>query len=238
MSNTDNIYIVMPAYNEEENIENVVKDWIKIVDSIGNGSKLVVVNDGSKDNTLELLNNLKLKNLIVLNKANSGHGPSLIYGYDFAISKNPTYIFQTDSDGQTLSSEFWSFWENRNKYDVIIGYRKNRKDGFSRKIVTKTLKLVLKLIFREDIVDANTPFRLMKTEILKEKITKVPEDFFLSNVLLSVLFEKDKKIKINYELITFRPRQGGINSINLKRIIKIGFKALKEFNEINKKYFN
>lgn len=235
MLDKDNIYIIMPAYNEEENIKNVVYDWIKVVDFIGNDSKLVVINDGSKDKTLEILNSLSLNNLIILNKENSGHGPSLIYGYKFAISKNPTYVFQTDSDGQTLPSEFWDFWNNRNSYDVIIGYRKYREDGFSRKIVTKTLKLVLKVVFNENIIDANTPFRLMKTEILKEKLNLMPEDFFLSNVLLSVLFKKDKKIRLHYELITFRPRQGGVNSINLVKITKIGFKALKEFYEIKKK---
>lgn len=231
----DNVYIVIPAYNEEANIEEVVLDWIKIVDLVGNDSKLVVINDGSKDKTSEILHNLDLENLIVLDKQNSGHGPTLIYGYKYAIEHNAGYVFQTDSDGQTLPSEFWDFWNNRNSYNVIIGYRKFREDGFSRKIVTKTLKLVLKLIFKEDITDANTPFRLMETSILKKKLEMIPDDFFLSNVLLSVLFVKDEKIKVHFDLITFRPRQGGVNSINLKRIFKIGLKSLKEFSEMKKK---
>lgn len=230
----DNVYIVMPAYNEEANIESVVKDWIEIVDMIGHGSKLVVVNDGSKDKTSEILHSLNLENLVILDKANSGHGPSLIYGYKYALEKNPSYIFQTDSDGQTFPFQFWKFWNEREKYEVIIGHRKGREDGFSRVIVTKTLKLVLKLIFKETVVDANTPFRLMKSSVLKEKLELIPDDFFLSNVLLAILFVKDKNINVKFDLIGFKPRQGGVNSINLKRIFKIGLKSLNEFSEIKK----
>lgn len=230
----DNVYIIMPAYNEEANIKEVVENWIEVVDTIGNGSKLVVLNDGSKDNTLNILNSLHLDNLIVLDKKNSGHGPTLLLGYYYACSKNPTYIFQTDSDGQTLTCDFWKFWEQKKYYDVIIGYRKYRKDGFSRIIVTKTLKAVLKIVFSENITDANTPFRLMNTFVLKKALKKVPENFFLANVLLSVIFVKDKTIQTHFELIEFKARQGGKNSINLPRIFKIGIKSLKEFFEVKK----
>lgn len=238
--NKDNIYIIIPAYNEAENIVQVVNEWLGVVNNIGNESKLVIINDGSKDNTLELLINLKetseiYKNLIILDKNNSGHGPTVLFGYKYAIKNKPSYIFQTDSDGQTCSSEFYSFWKNRHNSDVIIGNRKSREDGFSRIIVTKTLKLVLFLVFHEKITDANTPFRLMNTETLKKVINLIPEDFFLSNVLLSVLFVKAEDIKVEFKEITFKPRQGGVNSINLKRIIKIGIKAIKDFSIIKKR---
>ena len=54
-SNKENLYIVIPAYNEEENIENVVREWHEIVEKIGQNSKLVVIDDGSKDNTYKKL---------------------------------------------------------------------------------------------------------------------------------------------------------------------------------------
>ena len=54
----DSLYIVMPAYNEEANIESVVKEWHEVVEKIGPESKLVVVNDGSKDNTYGKLSSL------------------------------------------------------------------------------------------------------------------------------------------------------------------------------------
>lgn len=231
----DNLYITIPAYNEGDNIERVVKEWHNVVMNISEDSKLVITNDGSKDNTLEILYNLKNKypQLVVLNKKNGGHGDTVLYGYNYALENNASYIFQTDSDGQTRPDEFPLFWKDRKRYDVIIGHRNTREDGFSRVFVTKTLKLVLKLIFKENVTDANTPFRLMNRNMLLKHIKKVPEHFNLSNVILTVSFIKNKE-KVKFYPITFRPRQGGVNSINLVSITKIGIQAVKDFRIIRK----
>lgn len=235
MEKNDNLYIVMPAYNEEENIEQVVKEWHAVVEQIGNGSKLVIVNDGSKDKTFEKLCELKneYKHLEPVNKPNSGHGATVLYAYQYALDKGADYIFQTDSDGQTLASEFIDFWEDRDKYAAIIGHRNHRQDGISRIFVTKTLKVVLWCIFGLKITDANTPYRLIKHDILEKYIKKIPKDFNLSNVMLTVLLV-DAKENIDFRPITFRPRQGGVNSINFKRIVGIGKQAVKDFAKIKK----
>lgn len=166
-----------------------------------------------------------------MTKENGGHGATVLFGYNYAIEAGADFVFQTDSDGQTLPEEFWQFWNLRNEYDMVIGHRNNRQDGFSRIVVTKTLKAVIKLCFGVSVTDANTPFRLMKTKKLKENL--VPENFNLSNVIISVIYAK-KELPVKYIPITFRPRQGGVNSINLKKITKIGIQAIKDFNEINK----
>ena len=232
----DKLYIIIPAYNEEENIEAVVNDWYPVIASHdgGGASRLVVINDGSKDSTYEKLTELAKTRpfMEALTKPNGGHGATLLYGYQYAINRGSDYIFQTDSDGQTLPAEFEAFWELRDEYDMVIGSRAGRQDGFARIIVTKTLKAVIKLCFKVTVTDANTPFRLMKTMTLKEYIGLIPKDYFLSNVLISVIYKK-KNLKVKYLPITFRPRQGGVNSINMKRIFHIGRKALSEFRKIN-----
>ncbi len=231
----DKLYIVIPAYNEEENIEGVAREWHEVVAGIGPDSKLVIIDDGSKDGTYAKLCKLQeeLPQLEPVTKPNGGHGATVLYGYHYALEHGADYIFQTDSDGQTLASEFAPFWEARKDYDVQIGHRNHRKDGFSRVVVTKTLKLVLRLIFGLKITDANTPFRLMTRGILEKYIPSVPENFNLSNVMLTVLFV-DGKENIRFMPITFRPRQGGVNSINLKKITKIGIQAVKDFRRIKK----
>ncbi|MCR5235171.1 MAG: glycosyltransferase family 2 protein [Lachnospiraceae bacterium] len=236
MVKEDSLYIVIPAYNEEENIRQVVADWYPIVDVRSGDSRLVVVNDGSRDNTLNVLKELQKEHpkLVVLDKANGGHGSTILYGYDYALKQGAEYIFQTDSDGQTYASEFDAFWNERNSYDMLIGHRNHREDGLSRVIVTKVLKLVIGMCFHVSVTDANTPYRLMRASVLREEIGLVPRDFFLSNVLITVLFTKHLR-KIKYIPITFRPRQGGVNSINLKRIFKIGRQSLKDFRELNRK---
>lgn len=226
----------MPAYNEEANIELVIKQWHPIVEKIGNGSKLVIFDDGSKDATFSIMQKLQEKYpyLVPVTKKNSGHGATCLYAYNYAIKNGADYVFQTDSDGQTDPGEFWNFWELRDKYDFIIGSRKNRMDGFSRIIVTNVLKVVVFLIFGVKVNDANTPFRLMSTARLKPYLDIIPSDFFLSNVLISTLIVRNKE-KYKWIPISFKPRKGGVNSINIKRIFKIGVKAVKDFKVINKK---
>lgn len=231
----DKLFIIIPAYNEEENIKSVIDEWYPIVEKYNaNGeSKLVIIDDGSKDNTYKIMKEYaKIRSLFYpITKPNAGHGATVLYGYYFAIHEKADYIFQTDSDGQTLPAEFHQFWKLRNQYDMIIGHRNKRKDGISRIFVTKTLKLVLKLCFGVTVTDANTPFRLMKTETLAKYINLIPKDFNLSNVIISVIYAK-KKLAVKYIPITFRPRQGGVNSINMKKIVKIGKEAIKDFMTI------
>jgi glycosyltransferase involved in cell wall biosynthesis len=231
----ESLYIVIPAYNEEMNIEAVAREWHDVVENIGGDSRLVIINDGSKDHTYNKLQELSLQlpRLVPETKANGGHGSTVLNGYRYALDNKADYIFQTDSDGQTLPSEFPPFWEKRHDHAALIGYRNHRQDGLSRIFVTKVLKLVLRLIFRIKVTDANTPYRLMSQAVLSRYITKIPKDFNLSNVLLTVLMV-DAKEDVLFLPITFRPRQGGKNSINYKRIVKIGRQAVKDFRQIHR----
>ena len=233
----DKIYFVMPAYNEAENIEETIKQWYPVVEKLqkeGVDSKLCIANDGSKDNTFEIMSALKEKYPLFepLDKPNSGHGATVLYLYRHAIANGANYIFQTDSDGQTNPEEFWQMWNNRENYDFQIGHRFGRQDGTSRVFVTKTLRLVVWLMFHEWVTDANTPFRLMRMDKLQPIMDVIPQDYFLCNVAISAIAVK-WNYKIGWYKITFKPRQGGVNSINMKRIFKIGWKALGDFRKIN-----
>lgn len=235
----EKVYFVMPAYNEAENIEATINQWYPVVERLsqeGALAKLVIANDGSKDNTFSIMEGLKGRYPLFepLNKPNSGHGATVLYLYRHAIENSADYIFQTDSDGQTNPDEFWQMWQNRGKYDFQIGHRKGRQDGISRVFVTKTLQLVVWLMFHEWVTDANTPFRLMRTDKLKPILEVIPSDFFLSNVAISAIAVK-WKYKVGWYKITFKPRSAGVNSINMKRIFGIGKKALSDFKMINKK---
>ncbi len=229
------IYFVLPAYNERENIEEVIKQWHPVVERSGEESRLVIANDGSKDDTYAIMQGLQAKypRLVALDKPNSGHGATVLYLYRYALEHGADYVFQTDSDGQTNPEEFWQMYENREQYDFQIGYRKGREDGFSRVVVTKTLRIVVWLMFHVWVTDANTPFRLMKSERLKAVMAAIPENFFLANVAVSAIATKWGE-RMRFYPITFRPRQGGVNSINMKRIVKIGWQAIGDFRQINK----
>lgn len=232
------LYIVMPAYNEAENIKATIQQWYQIVDKIqSNGGEccLVIANDGSKDDTFAIMESLtsQYSSLIPLNKENSGHGATLMYLYRYAVEHGAVYIFQTDSDGQTNPYEFWEMWNNREDYDIQIGNRTSRQDGVGRIFVSFVLRLVTYLIFHTLLKDANTPFRLMKADRLNAILDVIPNDFFLCNVAIAAIAKK-WNYKMGWQDISFKPRQGGVNSINMKRIFKIGIKALKDLRIIAK----
>lgn len=231
----DNLYIVMPAYNEEANIESVVKAWYPILEGKGEGSRLVVADSGSVDSTHVRLLALKEQypQLEVLPDTLKQHGPKLIALYKYAIANGADYIFQTDSDGQTNPLEFPAFWELREQYDAILGNRVVRGDGKSRKFVENFLCFLLRLHFGVKVKDSNAPFRLMKSSLVNKYVGRFREDYNLPNVMLTTFFAYYKE-KYTLREITFKPRQGGKNSINIKKIIKIGWAALADFRAFKK----
>lgn len=226
------LYIVIPAYNEQDNLPALIEEWYPIIEKHnGNGlSRLVIVNDGSKDDSEKILLQLAKDReyLIPLTKPNGGHGSAVLFGYNYAIKNGADLIFQTDADRQTLPEEFEGFWNKRNKYDALIGMRKKRGDGASRKFVEDVLLLILWIVFGVKMPDSNAPFRLMKRSLLEKYIRKLPEDFNLPNVMLTTYFVYYKE-NTAFRNITFRPRQHGKNSINIKRICSIGVRAIRDF---------
>ena len=231
----EKLYIVIPAYNEEVMIKSVIDHWYPVVEKIGTESRLVIIDDGSKDKTYQIVKDCmeEYPQLIALTKENQGHGPTVRFGYEFAIEEGADYIFQTDSDGQTLAEEFPEFWRRRKEAAMVIGHRNHRQDGFSRIIVTKVLKAVIGVMFHVNVTDANTPYRLIQADVLKEQMHLIPRDYNLSNVQVSVIFVK-KNLGVLFLPITFRPRQGGVNSINVRKIFKLGWKALADFRRLSK----
>ena len=233
----EKLYIIVPAYNEAENIRRLIDDWYPVIESHpGNGeSRLVVINDGSQDRTYEILKECARSRPLLepLTKPNGGHGPTLLCGYRYAIKNKADYIFQTDSDGQTLPEEFEDFWIKRKRYDAVLGDRRDRQDGMSRVFVENTLRMILRLFFGVRIPDANAPFRLMKRELVEKYIDRMPGDFNLPNVMLTTFFVYYKE-KILFSPVTFKPRQGGKTSVNIRKIIQIGWKALGDFRKLKK----
>ncbi len=231
----DKLYIVIPAYNEKDNIINTVNDWYGVVERCGEDSRLVVINDGSTDETYDIISAMaeKKPQLIPLTKINGGHGSTVIYGYRFALNRGADWIFQTDSDGQTDPAEFEAFWQLRNEYDAIIGNRTVRGDGKSRKFVENVVCLLLRMVFGVKVRDANAPFRLMKAELVRRYIDRLPSNYNLPNIIMTTFFAYYHE-NIAFREISFKPRQGGKNSINIKKIVRIGIRALKDFRSFKK----
>ncbi len=233
----DVLYIVMPAYNEEKNIKDTLDAWYPIIKkhSSAGESRLVVVDDGSKDDTYKIMKRYAKDHplFVPLKKKNGGHGPAVLYAYRYAIKQKAKWVFQTDSDGQTNPKEFEAFWRERKEYDAIFGHRNKRGDGKSRALVEKVVCRVVKHYFGVKIPDANAPFRLMKTEKLQQYIKKLRPDYNLPNIMITTYF-KYYGDRVAFRTISFKPREQGVNSINVKKIFKIGYNSLKDFRQLKK----
>lgn len=237
MGNDRPLYIVIPAYNEEANIEQCVNDWYPVVERHDGGgqSRLVIVNDGSRDQTLRIMQRLAESRpiLLPLTKQNGGHGSAVLFGYRYAIEHGAEWVFQTDSDGQTDPSEFEEFWEKRTEYDAVIGNRVVRGDGRARKFIEDAVCFLLKRIFGISVEDANAPFRLMRSTLLSRYIDLLPREFNIPNIMLTTYFVYYHE-KTAFVPITFRARRGGENSIDFWKIVKIGIQAIRDFCRLRK----
>lgn len=214
------LYIVMPAFNEAINIRRVIDQWYPIVERFGGqGSRLVIFDDGSTDETYSLMLAAQKDHplFVPITKANSGHGATVLAAYHYAIDHRADFIFQTDSDGQTLPAEFEDFWKLRGSFDMIIGNRHARAEGIFRKVVTLTLRLMLRIIFGVSLIDPNTPFRLMNAATLKKFIDRIPDGQEHANALIAAMFVKNG-LRVKYLPITFNKRTTGQSWVRLSKI--------------------
>lgn len=231
----DTLYVVMPAYNEEANIEATVKAWYPILEGKSEESRLVIADSGSKDRTHEILEGLRSEfpKLEILTDCDRQHGPKVIALYDYAIKQGADWVFQTDSDGQTNPAEFDAFWQMRGEYSAILGHRNVRGDGKDRAFVEHVVCFLLNMYFGVKVPDANAPFRLMDTQVVKKYLYRMDKEYNLPNIMMTT-FMVHYGEKVVFKTVTFKPRQGGVNSINIPRIIKIGWKALGDFRSFKK----
>ena len=228
VKNEDKLMAVMPAYNESENIRKVIGEWLPVIKR--HGGSLLVVDDGSTDDTAAVVRDMMDGEpaLLLLEKENGGHGSAVLAGYRYAASAGATWIFQTDSDGQTDPAEFSGFWKKRESYDAIFGMRPDRGDGRIRKLIEVLLSRFLRIWFRVEVPDANAPYRLMRVTYVDEYMKKLPTDFAIPNVMLTVYFVRYSR-RVCFRRITFAPRTGGTNSMNVGRIVKLGIGSVKDF---------
>ena len=224
----DNFILVMPAYNEADCIKNVVSSWMRLVDKY-QGSRMLVINDGSKDNTKLKLDKIspEFKNLTVIHKNNEGHGATVLKGYAQALKTDHDWVFQTDSDDQFTPDDFSKLWNRRNQSCFILGNRSQRNDPLHRLIITRMVRLFNFIMFGTYIPDANIPYRLIKKDYLSAMLKVLPANLFAPNIFLSILAKKDKQELGNIS-ISHKERETGEISIVKWNLIKVCLRGLKE----------
>ena len=232
---TGELVVVMPIYNEVSNIAQVVVEWQAVFQRLGIRYQVLLINDGSKDATFEVLTRLETEHpdtLVVVDKFNSGHGRSCRFGYDAAVASNAEWILQLDSDGQCDPAFFEEFWARRSNADCVFGRRIQRDDGMARSLTSKLCRFGATLLGGRDMVDPNVPYRLMRREILAESLKRIPASFNIHNVAVTFILKKTAGTRWEYVPIRFRDRQGGSNSIDLLNVAQWGVDMLLELRRL------
>ena len=137
---------------------------------------------------MEILRELEKKlpgvKVVIQPKNARGHGRALLLGYREACKE---WVFQTDSDEQFDPADFVRLAALADKNDFITGIRSNRSDPKPRLVLTKIIRSLMRPFCGASIRDANCPFRLMKTSLLRELLKDVPDNFLAPNIALSIL---------------------------------------------------
>ena len=214
--------IVLPAHNEAENLPKLVGEINSYMNTSGWDYEIIIVNDGSTDNTRNILESLQKSDdhiKAVHHLKNQGYGAALRSGFSAATKE---WIFLTDSDLQFNIKELSRLAEHTDKYDIVIGYRKNRQDHFIRKVNATIFNLAVNLLFGLWIRDIDCAFKLMRREITDKA------DLESSGALISTeLLVRARRLgyKIKQIPVTHYPRLSGQSSGGN---IKVILRAVKE----------
>jgi len=163
------ISVVIPAYNEEQNIAKLCAGLKKVLESLKKSYEIIFIDDGSTDNTFKNLENLQKKEekiKIIKFRKNFGQTAALDAGFKFAKGN---IIIAMDADLQDDPKEIPKFLEKLNEgYDFICAWRYKRKDSFSKKLFSKLASLLRKLVTGKIVHDSGCTFKAYRKECLED----------------------------------------------------------------------
>lgn len=168
MSGPVSISAVLPAYNEEANLERAVGRLGQALAAFAGESEIIVVDDGSRDGSAALLGRLQGRTtplVVVRHDRNLGYGAALRSGFGRARFG---WVFFMDADNQFDPSEIELLLDRRGEADMVIGYRSVRRDPWSRRLNAWAFFTVVRVLFGYLARDVNCAFKLIRHELLDD----------------------------------------------------------------------
>lgn len=214
--------VFFPCYNEEKNIPELVRNACAFIPTIAKKYELIIVNDGSVDNTIAVVEKLQKECQelrMVSHEKNLGYGAALKTG--IAASRYD-WIFWTDGDLQFDIKTLSSFTPYIDEYDAIIGYRAHRADTFIRKVNGELYTQLINVLFRLRVRDIDCAFKLMRAEQLKKLTIESSGAFTSAEILIKL---KHSGVKFKQIPVPHFPRKRGNPTGGSLRVI---FKGLWE----------
>lgn len=221
----DSLSVFFPCFNEEKNLKPMVDGFMAVLPQITSRFEIIIINDGSRDHTGAVADTLAAGNphlKVIHHATNLGYGSSLRTGIQAA---QYDWTFFTDGDCQFDPKDLKSFVPFTTEYPAIIGFRRERAEGFSRNLNARVFKLFIDLLFRVHVYDIDCAFKLIKTDIL-QSLPLISTGAMISSEILYRL--KKKHLPLKQLPVKHFPRTWGKpTGSNLRVIFRAGYEALK-----------
>lgn len=211
--------VIMPVYNEADAILLAIDDVQRHVLNLIDGAELVVVNDGSRDNTAALLDAAAAQDarIAVIHKANGGHGSAVMAGLEIAQGD---YIFLIDSDRQIPLDDFGRAWSQvTNGTDAVFGVRRRRHDPALRLRLSALVRRSVNVLFRVNLYDANAPYKLFRRAIWNDAKECVPDGTLAPSLFLAIV-AKSRGYNVIEIDVTHKERDTGEVSLRRLKLLK------------------
>ena len=210
--NKISLSVVVPVYNEEGNIANLHKEIKDVCETNGYEYEIIFVNDGSNDKTDEVCRTLKPLKYICMRK-NFGQTAAMDAGIKEAQYE---YIVTMDGDGQNDPADIPGMLDYliKKDVDVVSGWRKNRKDTFMKRFISRGANFLRYMMVHDGIHDSGCSLKVYKRECFKGVNLYGEQHRFIPAIL------KIKGFSIGEVVVNHRPRTSGYTKYNWKRTIK------------------
>ena len=224
--------IIVPVYNEEENLERVEKEFKNYLEKGKTKAKILFVNDGSKDNSQAMIEDICQRNedfSYLLLAQNMGLSAAIKAGIDYV---NTPYTGYIDSDLQTTPEDFDLLMEHAPNYALVTGIRANRKDTFVKKMSSKIANGIRRSVTHDDMQDTGCPLKVLKSQYAK----RIP--FFTGmHRFLPALIQLQKG-EVKQIPVRHFPRIAGVAKYHLWNRLIGPMMDLFAYNWMRKRYIN
>jgi glycosyltransferase involved in cell wall biosynthesis len=220
------IAVALPAYNEAESLPRTVPPVVAALRQVTDDFEIVVVDDGSRDRTAEVVRELSRQYpevRLVQHPVNLGYGAAVWTGI---TSGQKEFIFFTDADGQFDIGELGRFVPYAGEYDMIIGYRAPRGDPPKRLVFAFGWKLFVTFLFGYVARDIDCAFKLFRREVLDHVYVESRGAAFSAELLIKA---RDRGFRIKELPVTHLPRRAGRSTGDRPDVILRAFKEMLGF---------
>jgi len=226
----------MPAYNEANSIAAAIADIAVHIAAVVPDCEIVVVDDGSKDDTPRRLAEAAASEprLRVIRQPNAGHGPALMAAADAA--RGTRALLLLDSDRQIDLSDFAAHWrrfEDEN-LTALTGIRRPRHDPRHRLILTRVLKAAIRLRFGFVPADANVPYKLIRRSAWDAIRPLIPQGAWVPSLLAAIALRARFPGRVAEVRVTHLPRSGDPSTLNARRLMRFGSHAAAELTALHR----